>query len=73
MIKLKTDCKDCIHAKVCKNKDNAKNAMKKLNDTRYGDGPNDDYNWDIMMDFKHVDIEFSCPEFTSGVNIRRGI
>ena len=70
MIKLKTDCKDCIHEKVCKNKDNAKHAMEKLNNTRYGNGPNDDYDWDIMMDTQHVNIEFSCPDFTG--NVYRG-
>lgn len=70
MIKLKTDCKDCIHEKVCKNKNNAKYDMEKLKNTMYGKGPNDDYYWYIMMEARHVDIEFSCPDFTSGVVFR---
>lgn len=73
MIKLKTDCKDCMHEKVCKNKNNAKYDMEKLKKSQYGRGPNDDYDWGFMMDARHVDIEFSCPDFTSGIGIRRGI
>ena len=63
MIKLVTDCKDCIHAKVCRNKDNAKYAMERLKKMQYGTGPNDDYDWDIMMEHEHVTISFSCPDF----------
>lgn len=70
MIKLSTDCKECIHEKVCKNKNNAKYAMEKLKGTTYGKGPNDDYDWDYMMKAKHVDISFSCPDFNSSVLFR---
>lgn len=70
MIKLATDCKNCIHEKVCKNKNNALHAAEKLKKTTYGEGPNDDYDWDYIMEAEHVDITFSCPDFTSGVGIR---
>ena len=63
MIKLKTDCAKCLHEKVCKHKNNAVNAMIKLKNMTYGNGPNDDYDWGIMMESKHVDIEFSCPDY----------
>ena len=63
MIKLITDCKKCMHAAVCKNKDNAAHAMEKLKNMTYGDGPNDDYDWNTMMEHYHVDISFSCPDF----------
>ena len=67
IITLKTDCKDCVHAKICRNKDNAKHAMNKLMDTIYRDGPNDDYSWDIIMQHKNVNIEFSCPDFMKNI------
>lgn len=63
MIKLKNKCDECIHVKVCRNKDNAQIAMEKLKNTQYGDGPNDDYDWDTMMESRHVNIEFSCSDF----------
>lgn len=70
MIKLSTECKDCIHEKVCSHKNNAKYAMEKLKSMRYGKGLNDDYDWDYMMEAKHVDILFSCPDFNSSVLFR---
>lgn len=70
MIKLETDCNDCIYSKMCKNKDNAKNDMEKLKRTNYGKGPNDDYGWDLMMRSRNVVITFSCPDFDD-VAIRR--
>ena len=63
MIKLTTDCSNCVHSKVCRNKNNAKNAMEKLKNQQYGDGPNDDYDWNIMMQHYNVKIEFSCPDY----------
>lgn len=63
MIKLKTNCDNCIHKKVCKNINNAENNMNKLKKTQYGSGPNNDYDWDIMMKHNNVVIEFSCPDF----------
>ena len=70
MIKLSTDCKDCIMSKTCKYKNNAAHAMKKLKGMRYGDGPNDDYDWGIMMEHYNVDITFSCPHFISEAKVR---
>lgn len=67
MIKLKNDCKNCIHVNVCKNVNNAKNCMDKLKNETYGTGPNDDYDWDTMMNHKNVTIEFSCPDFKFGI------
>lgn len=63
MIKLTTDCANCIHSKVCRNKNNAKSAMEKLKDLRFGSGSNDDYDWDTMMQVSNVNIEFSCPDY----------
>lgn len=63
MIELTTDCEKCIHATVCKNKNNAKNSMNKLKDMQYGEGPNDDYTWGTMMKHYNVDITFTCPDF----------
>lgn len=63
MIKLSTDCGECAHVGVCRYKHNARYAMDKLKNMIYGKGPNDDYNWDIMMAHEHVDIVFSCPNF----------
>ena len=63
MIDLITNCNDCFHAKVCRHKDNAKAAMEKLKNMQFGKGPNDDYNWDTMMNVSNVNISFSCPDF----------
>lgn len=68
MIELRTDCLKCKHNKVCKYKGNAESDMKKLKEMRYGNGPNDDYDWDIMMKSRHVTITFSCPEFNQETN-----
>ncbi|WP_289307852.1 hypothetical protein [uncultured Phocaeicola sp.] len=37
--------------------------MKKLANTTYGNGPNDDYGWDVMMKSQNVDVSFSCPDY----------
>ena len=63
MLKLRTDCNDCLHSKVCKNKNKAKSAMEKLKNANYGKGPNDDYGWDVISDAMHVNIDFSCLDF----------
>ena len=42
MLKLLTDCNECIHKRTCKYYDHPKQAMEKLKNTTYGDGPNDD-------------------------------
>ena len=63
MIKLKTNCNNCTHKKVCKNINNAEHNMNKLKKTQYGTGPSDDYDWNIMMEHYNVVIEFSCLDF----------
>ena len=71
MIELITDCKDCVHNKVCRNRDNAKIATNKLKNMTYGDGPNDDYDWDIMMDHMKVHIRFYCDDFMRNYATRK--
>ena len=64
MIKLKTDCVDCTHSKVCQYKHNARLAMDKLKKETFVSGEsNVDCTWEIKMAHDHVDIEFSCPDF----------
>lgn len=63
MLKLLTDCDKCMYKRVCKYYGHPKQAMEKLKNTTYGDGPNDDYGWDTMMEHEHVDISFSCPDY----------
>lgn len=63
MISLKTNCEECTHKNVCRNKNNAKNDMDRLASMTYGTGSNDDYSWAIMMESRHVDIIFSCHDF----------
>lgn len=63
MIYLENDCSKCIHKHVCKNKDHAKTDMEKLMSMRYGTGPNDDYDWNTMMESRGVTIRFSCKNF----------
>ena len=65
MIKLKTDCSDCTHSNVCQYKHNAKFAMDKLKREVFTSAiSNDVYTWEDKMAHDHVDLEFSCPDFT---------
>ena len=63
MIKLKTDCTDCVHSKVCQYKHNARLAMDKFNESLFVSGSGDAYKWRDKMTSDHVDVEFSCPDF----------
>lgn len=45
MIKVKTECDDCIHSKVCRHKGNVEMFYDKLKNENFGKGPNDDYDW----------------------------
>ena len=64
MIKLKTDCTDCTHSKVCQYKHNARFAMDKLKKEIFTSAiSNDVCTWEDKMTHDHVDIEFSCPDF----------
>lgn len=64
MIKLMTSCKDCMHSKMCKYKNNVKSDFNKLKKTTYGSGPNDDYDWETMSVSRNVEIRFACPDYT---------
>lgn len=63
MINLRTNCEECIHSKVCKNKNNPKTFCDKLKNLNYGTGPNDDYDWDTMSNHYNVKIDISCLDF----------
>lgn len=67
MIKLNTKCDDCIHSKVCINKNQAKYFANRLSKINYGDGPNDDYDFDTMSDHYHVNIDISCRDYEKSV------
>lgn len=64
MINLTADCGECTHVGVCRYKYNARNAMSKLKNMTYDKGQNYDYDWDTIMKRDHVDIVFSCPNFS---------
>lgn len=72
MLKLLTDCDDCMFNRVCKYHNRPKQAMEKLKNTTYGEGPNDDYGWDVMMKQEHVDVSFSCPDYEKQKPIPKG-
>lgn len=64
MIKLKTDCVDCSHSKVCQYKHNARLAMDKFKSETFISGiSNEACTWEDKMVRDHVDVEFSCPDF----------
>lgn len=73
-IKLKTPCEKCEYVKVCKYRNNAKHAMERLARAMYGNGPNDDYDWDTMLEHYNVNVTFSCPDYKEHKtnNIRKG-
>lgn len=73
MINLKTNCEDCVHAKVCKNRDNAKSFKNRLLENNYGLGPNDDYDWNTMSDYYRVNIDISCLDFEKSIPIPRTV
>ena len=72
-VNLKTNCKDCIHEKVCKNHGIAESFSKRLSDLNYGCGPNDDYDWGTMSDHYHVKIDISCSDFEKRIPIKRTV
>ena len=63
MIKVATDCDKCVHKEVCSYRNNVKYDADKLKNTKYGNGPNDDYGWAMMSDANHVTITFSCDHY----------
>lgn len=62
-INLKTDCEKCTHKNVCRNNGMAKIIGEKLKRINYGSGPNDDYDYGLMSDWYHVNIDISCADF----------
>ena len=66
-VNLKTNCKDCVHEKVCKNHGRAESFNERMCDLTYGSGTNDDYNWKTMSDHYHVQIDISCIDFEKRV------
>ena len=69
MIKLKTDCTDCMHSKICRYKHNARSAMDKLKKEIFtSEISNDAYTWEDTMARNHVDIEFSCPDYKQNLD-----
>ena len=73
MITLKTKCKNCIHNKMCKNRDNAETDMNKLKNMNYGKGPNDDYTWEDISNSRNVNIVFSCPDYMCDFRDKGGV
>lgn len=63
MIINKTICEECIHSKVCKNRDNTKMLCEKLKDSTCRVESYDVYKWDDMCNRYNVKIELSCPDF----------
>lgn len=70
MIKVKTDCNDCIHAKVCGHKGNVKMFYDRFKNENFGKGPNDDYDWVTMSEVYSVNIDIYCPYFNGGTIVR---
>lgn len=61
MINLKTNCKDCLHNKVCKRADYPQRAYEKLASLREPI---------IDDDFYGVNIDISCPDYAKLINYR---
>ena len=59
MINLKTNCEDCIHVKVCKNKDSSKRFLEKLTKVR----DDCDYDCENLSYQYNVNVDISCPDF----------
>ena len=64
MIKLKTDCNECIHVNVCQYKHNAQFAMDKFKTTAFKSArSNEVCKRKKKMECDHINVEFSCPEY----------
>ena len=66
-VNLKTNCKNCVHEKVCKNHGRAEWFNERMCDLTYGAGPNDDCDWKTMSDHYRVQIDISCMDFEKRV------
>ena len=68
-VNLKTNCNNCIHANVCKNRGQAAIFEKKLKSINYGDGPiSADYDFGTMSNYYHVNIDISCNDYCTRVS-----
>lgn len=63
MITITTNCNDCTHKGLCRFEGNAETDMNKLKNMNYGNGPNDDYDWNTVSKSRNVNISFSCPDY----------
>ena len=63
-VNLKTNCKDCVHEKVCKNHGMAESFNERICGLIYGSGTNDGY------DYYHMKIDISCIDFEKKVPTR---
>ena len=70
-VNLKTNCEHCIHEKVCRNIGRPEAFKKRIENTNYGSGPNDDYGLDTMSDRYHIAIDISCNDFEMVMLSRR--
>lgn len=69
MIKLVTNCEECIHNKICKFKNNAKTKMEYLKKIEYHNGfSNDVYDWETELERANVDVTFSCRDFRKEIS-----
>lgn len=65
MIKLATPCNEYIHSNVCKNKNQAETAAKRLKDVTFDESRYDGYGWETMSSTLRFDISFECRDFIS--------
>lgn len=63
MINLKTNCEECIHNKVCRNKNRAKCLCERLSDLTFGEGLMMINDWDTRSEHYHINIDISCKDF----------
>ena len=73
MITVKENCNDCVHKDVCKNKGVPDMFSRKISETMFGYGPNDDYGIEYMSDHYCIGIDISCKNFRQDVAVRKGI
>ena len=71
-VNVKTNCKNCVHEKVCRNNGRPESFKRRMENTNYGKGPNDDYGLDTMSDSYHISIDISCNDFEKSVPVPRG-
>lgn len=65
MVTVKTDCSGCIHFKVCKNIDNAKSYVEKLEAMMNDDGD----RLKDLIERDRVDFEVSCKDYYKDASV----